>query len=239
MGFLGDVLAGEKKSVVTPTLSPAQNRLVQQQLDLGEFQLNELKRQREQQTQAFAGAEQQAGQFEDLISGFTGEATPEQQRLIDEAINRSLELGRSDISRAQSQATEQLTQELAPTLGLRSSDTPIQDRGARIAAESVRQQGNLANQLEGQRASLGLEFPQAIQQFQSSLRQNAFLNRLQLAGTGSTAGLGLAGVSQPNAGAVLANQGSFGKSRDPAGGLGTVLGGAGGLLRGIGSIFGG
>ena len=233
MNFIGDIFAG--RTTTTPRLSRQQKTLTSQQLKLGEFQLEQLTRQRDVQGELFAKAGIAAEDFDELISGFTGAATPEQAELINQAVSRALEAGETDIRRFQSQQTEQLREELAPQLGLRTGDTPILDRGSRIAAESARQQGQLVSQLEGQRASTLLNFPQQIQQFQSQLRQNAFLNRLNLGSAQSSAGLGLAGVSTPQAGALLAGQATTGTA--PAAGLAAGLGGVGGLLTGIGSII--
>ena len=231
MSFIGDIFAG--RTTTTPRLSGRQKQLFSQQLELGEFQLEQLTRQRDIQGELFSRAGIAAEDFDELISGFTGAATPEQAELINQAVSRALEAGETDIRRFQTQATEQLREELAPQLGLRTGDTPILDRGARIAAESTRQQGQLVSQLEGQRASTLLNFPQQIQQFQSQLRQNAFLNRLNLGTAQSGAGLGLAGIS-PQAGALFAGQATT--STNPAAGLATVLGGAGALGLGIGAI---
>ncbi len=232
MSFISDIFAG--KTTVTPKLSRQQKAITGQQVELGEFQLEQLKKQVDIQAGLFADVGEAATSFDELISGFTGAATPEQTELINQAISRALEAGETDIRRFQSQQTEQLRQELAPQLGLRTGDTPILDRGARIGAESVRQQGQLVSQLEGQRASTLLNFPQQIQQFQSQLAQNAFLNRLNLGGAQSTAGLGLAGVATPQAGALLAQQGSV--STNPAGGFASFLGGLGGLGLGLGAL---
>lgn len=232
----GSLLAGGRTQKSSVALTPEQRQLTLQQIELGEFQLAELERQRRAQQGIFTGAEQQAGQFESLISGFSGAATPEQRSLIDETFERTLAAGESDILRFQGQATEQLREELAPQLGLRPGDTPIQDRGARIAEESVRQQGQLSNLLAGQRAGTLLQFPQAIQEFQSQLQQNAFLNRLQLGGAQATAGLGLAGVATPNIGPAFAGLNTKTNVNDPLATFSGIAGGLGGLLTGLGSI---
>ncbi len=255
MSFIGDIVAGRTSS--RPRLSRRQKKLTNQQLELGEFQLEELKRQRAAQEKLFAGAEATVGDLPDpavsqeLLEGQLerlragGQATPEETDLINQAVARALESGETDIRRFQSQATEQLREELAPQLGLRTGDTPILDRGARIGAEAVRQQGQLVSNLEGQRATSLLNFPLqrtsilgglagGLQEFQSQLKQNAFINRLNLGSARSSAGLGLAGVSTPNAGALL--QGQATTSTNPALGLAAGLGGVGGLLTGLGSI---
>ncbi len=133
-------------------------------------------------------------------------ATPDRIRLIDAATGAAQAQGESDILRFSGQAQEQLREELAPQLGLRPTDTPILDRGARIAEEATRRQGQLALGLAGQNAQARLNFPlasnqvssqiglsqqnltEAQKQFQSRLRQQAFLNRLNLTGqTGNSA----------------------------------------------------
>lgn len=174
-----------------------------------------------------------------------GAATPTQIELIGQATELGIEAGESDIARFQQEATERIAQELAPALGLRPTDTPVQDRAARVASEAVRQQGQLVTGLRQAEATAKLNFPLAAQQLQSSqtqfqqqlaeatsqfqgqLRNTAFLNRLRLSEQPQRFGLGLAtGVSVPSLG------------RAPSGSR-TVTSGGGGI--GIGSLlsFGG
>lgn len=275
MGVIGDILGGSSETTSTVTLSAEQRELVAKQVELADFQLQELQNQRELQETAFTGAEAAAGDFDQFVDQAGGEdsasaqsqllqdqlariqaggaATDEEIRLINEATERALAAGETDITRFLEQGLETLRDELAPQLGLRPGDTPILDRGARGVAEASRQQGQLVNSLRGQQALSQLNFPlqrtatlgtlslgqqelgQNVQQFQAGLRQSAFLNRLQLGGARSTAGLGLASVSAPNVGAALGNVGQT-STTSGSPGLGSILGGAGGLLLGLGSI---
>lgn len=256
MGFIGDIFGGGSQTVVQQAnLSSEQSALIQKQIELADFQIKELNRQRQLQRQAFAPAsagaerlEQSIGstpfdfsqiatsqpggvppgqilpptpipgatpapqvnitppvapgqpvlpgvpspgqgptalptgialsgavgpgrqlatedlsdqliaqQLERLQAG--GQATPQEVDLINDAVSRALAAGETDIERFQTESTERLREELAPQLGLRPSDTPILDRGGRVAAEAVRQQGQLVNSLEGQRAQALLNFP--------------------------------------------------------------------------------
>lgn len=268
MGFISDIFGGGDSTVTNQTvLTPEQRRLVAKQVELADIQIEEISRQRIAQETAFGQAETAAGQvdaditsqedlaaesrrvqLEQLQAG--GEATPREAELINQAVEAALRSGETDISRFQSQSTEQLREELAPQLGLRPGDTPILDRGARIAAESNLQQGQLVRGLRGQQAQSLLNFPLArtevlggLAQFQSALQsqlqQSAFTNRLQLAGARSTAGLGLAGVSTPNIGPAFSGLGSVQSSSGDAG-FGEIAGGIGATLLGLGAVgFGG
>jgi hypothetical protein len=189
-------------TVVQPAPRPEEDkRLVEQQLQLGEFRLEELKRQREFQTQfaeelrplldlsleqsqealaeqrRLAPAREELLQIalEDLRRG--GQATPEQIRLIEEAGGAALERGLIDIERFETMGFRTLREELAPGLGLRPSDTPILDRGAMLAAEAERQRGGLSETIRGGEAAARLQFPLA----QSQLTQAGALGQQNLA----------------------------------------------------------
>lgn len=195
-----------------------------------------------------------------------GAATPEQQRLIGEVTDRAIASGESDIGAFQQRGLDLLANELAPSLGLRPSDSPIIDRGGRIAEEGLRLQSSLVSNLRGAQAQAELNFPLAVQQLQSSgtqfqqglatqkqqfaegLRQQAFINRLNLtSGTGGS-GLNLIGATNPNTAASLGNLqqlrlGSAPQTTSTSGlgisGIGSVLSGAGafGGLFGAGGVF--
>lgn len=182
-------------------------------------------------------------QLERIRSG--GEATDRERDLINQATEFAIRAGNIDISRFEQEGLETLREELAPQLGLRPGDTPILDRGARVSAEALRQRGQLSAGLRGQQAQSLLQFPQQrtallgdlsqnVLNFQNTLRQNAFFNRLGLAGQASTAGLGLAGVA-PNVGAALGNV-NISQTTDESLGLGAIAGGVGGILSGLGAI---
>ena len=179
-----------------------------------------------------------------------GAASPQQLDLIGQATEQGIALGESDISRFQGTATERIAQELAPSLGLRPSDTPVQDRAARVASEAVRQQGQLVRGLRQAEATAKLNFPLAAQQlqsaqvqfqqglfqatseFQSQLKNAAFLNRLRLSESPQQFGLGLATGFSPNIGAQFPRGSTTRTSSSPS------LSGIGSVLSGIGSIGG-
>ncbi|MCH9050210.1 MAG: hypothetical protein IIA72_03920 [Proteobacteria bacterium] len=272
------------KTTVTPAAPTAEETALQQkQLELATFQLTELQKQSELQAQ-FAGdigplLEQQAADaelarersdalfpiqeellqlaLEDIRRG--GAATPEQIELIQQAGDAALERGGVDIERFRTEGLEALREELAPSLGLRPSDTPILDRGARVAAEATRQGGQLAAGIReaGLTAQLSLPLAQsqllqqatlgqgrlqeATRQFQEGLRQAAFINRLNL--QSSVGGLGLGLATGVNVGGFPGFQ--RGQTTTTSGfglgGIGSLLSGAGSLIGGLGAAgaFGG
>ncbi len=191
-----------------------------------------------------------------------GAATPEQQRLIGEVTERGIAGGESDIAAFQKRVLDQLANELAPSLGLRPSDSPIIDRGGRIAEEGLRLQSSLVNSLRGAQAQAELNFPLAIQQFQSGatqfqqglaqqkeqfaqqLSQQAFANRLNLTGQAGSTGLGLISAANPQTASVLSSLGNLraagasqtSSTSDPFGVGIQLIGALGGGLTGLGSI---
>jgi hypothetical protein len=271
-----------KTEVKTPAPTAQEIALQQKQVELAEFQLEELKRQRTQQelfakelepllkSQTEAAQKAQAQQdkmapiqeellnlaLEDLRRG--GKATPEQIELIGQATEQAIAAGSTDIERFQTDSLQRIRDELAPSLGLRPTDTPILDRAGRVGAEAVRQGGQLTAGLRSAQAQAELNFPlaqssllqqsalgqqnilEATRQFQDQLRGQAFNNRLNMASTLGGLGLQLAGnpaatlssAINPMAQTRLANttttQGGFGLSQFAQG-----LGGAGGLLTGL------
>jgi hypothetical protein len=163
-----------------------------------------------ERTKGFEAGRDELAQFtiDQILSG--SGATTEQKALIKAATEGALEAGNADIDRAQLQAFETLKEELAPSLGLRPSDSPILDRGGKIAAEGVRQKGQLSSSLRSQaalteltlpleekRVTLGLAQNQeqllaAREDFAATLRDQAFQNRLRLGQTEGSLRLGLA-----------------------------------------------
>lgn len=137
-------------------------------------------------------------------------ATPEQKDLIKQVADSQIAQGTTDIERFQTENLGKLRDELAGSLGLRPTDTPILDRGAKIAAEAQRQQGQLVQGARGAQAQAELNYPlaeaqlqtqqiqfqqnlaQSAQDFQAQLRDAAFQNRLALSGQTGQLGLGLA-----------------------------------------------
>ena len=187
-----------------------------------------------------------------------GEATPEQIRLIEEATGAALARGESDIGRFRDLSLEALREELAPQLGLRSTDTPILDRGSRVAEEAVRQQGQLALGLRGAAAEARLNFPLAVQgvqgvlgeslaasqegnrRFSEELRQSAFSNRQALTALTGSFGTSLAlGIpASITAGVAANNQLRLGASTrtTSTSGLGNALDTTADLFKAIGGV---
>ena len=141
-----------------------------------------------------------------------GAATPEQIARINEATQAGITAGGTGIDTAVEEGLNLLREELAPSLGLRSTDTPILDRGGLLTREGLRQKGTLQSNLQAVGATAKLNYPLAVQQllssqgqgqqvlienvknFQEQLRQQAFQNRLSLTGQSSATGLGLASI---------------------------------------------
>ena len=164
--------------------------------------------------------------LEDMITR-GNKIDPQTASYIDELYANELGSGMSDIDRNFRSDLDVLREELAPGLGLRSSDTPILDRGGEIAEETTRQRGQLLRDIRGAAAGAKLNFPlqqgqlttgqtgqvmntaEAAKQFQNTLNQQAFMNRQLLLDTTGQFGLGLAGATGASPGAVGADlQGS-------------------------------
>lgn len=271
-----------KTTITTPPPTAQETALQQKQLELAGFQLEQLKLQSEhqaefgtefkslfalqaerEQTAAAREAELQPIQdeflqlaLEDARRG--GAASPEQIRLIDEAADAALARGEVDISRFETQGLESLREELAPSLGLRPTDTPILDRGGKLAAEALRQRGALSESLRGASATARLNFPLSVTQvqggfnlgqqglleatrsFQANLQQQAFANRLGIADLTSGIGSRLVGnpagtlssalnpLTQSRLAQTTQRTSGFGLNQ-----IGQLASGVGGLLTGI------
>jgi hypothetical protein len=184
-----------------------------------------------------------------------GAATPEQEALIRKQTQAAFGIGASDIQEQSRRTAEIIGQELAPGLGLRPGDTPIQDRGARVAAEATRQLGQLGRGLAATEAQQLLEFPlranqlasaqtqfqqnlfTGAQQFQDALRQQAFENRLRLTGSTSQSGLGLAGIG--NFGGTGLNALTQARIAQPTVSVNDPIGDSSQLLTSTGQLFAG
>jgi hypothetical protein len=143
-----------------------------------------------------------------------GVATPGQKEALGMLFGARQQIGESDIDRITSQGLQQLKGELAPSLGLRSTDTPIIDRGGNIVSEGIRQKSQLARQMAGEQAQAEIAMPfqtaplaqyqqqllNAQGEFQKGLQQAAFTNRMSLAGQVGQQGLGLAATGGTLAG---------------------------------------
>ena len=224
-----------KETSRTETLpSPASSQeieLLQRELDLANEQLESIGMQQDFQSSLF-------GQFDDLTEigsmdqqvsealGFSSEALqreadlaaggatidPQTEGFIDEIFQNQLASGESAVDRQVLDALRLVKQELAPSRGLRTSDTPITDRGFTIAGEGQRAKGDLINTLAAEAAASKLNFPlqqgaltsdrnRFLANFGNTLQQQAFNNRLNLINTTGNLGLGLANIGG-NAGAT-------------------------------------
>ena len=183
---------------------------------------------------------------------------PETAAFIDQIFEGQFESGASAIDRQVTDALQLVREELAPSRGLRGSDTPITDRGFRIAGEGQRSKGELLSTLSANAAASKLNFPlqqgqltsarnqfltnfgSASAGFANDLQQQAFLNRLNLINTTGGLGLGLAtGIaSNPGGTAVGLQQGGTTSSTVNAPlNFGSLLSGGGALLTGIDDVF--
>lgn len=125
--------------------------------------------------------------------------TDSQRAFLGDIRQNQIASGQSDIAGFYENALGMLGQNLGNQGALRAlEETPNFDRGGRIAGESARLQEQLASNARAQEASNLLNFPlqegqaigglagdqlnrsQAIQQFQSQLRQQSLVNRAQL-----------------------------------------------------------
>ena len=166
------------------------------------------------QDQISAGQDELLERQLELIRGGPG-ATDEQKFLINQSTEAQIASGESDILDFSRRALSQIAEELAPSRGLRPTDSPIQDRGFLVGEEAVRQQGQLVRGLRGAQSQAELNFPlaanqsqaalgqfqqqlgQTSEQFNQQLQQQAFQNRLNLSGQSGNLGLGLIGGTQP------------------------------------------
>lgn len=158
----------------------------------------------------------------------TGALTPQQEANLAAQSQAAFAAGAENIQGGLRRGLETLREELAPAAGLRGTDTPIQDRGGRLAEEALRQEGQLARAVSaeelGQRVSLPFQSSQAAQnfqgalsQFRTDLRQQGFANRLQLGQQAGQQGIGLAstgaiGEIGSTLGAFKPAQGTLSKS---------------------------
>lgn len=153
-------------------------------------------------------------QLDFLRSG--GQASPEQEANIRKIADEALTRGRSDLNANFETGLQTLRQDLAPSLGLRASDSPIIDRGGNILKENIRQYGQLESNVRGQESQQLLDYPlksqevsQAALNFQAKLRQQAAANRLALTGVSGQMGLGLSAVYNAPAGLESVSRGDY------------------------------
>lgn len=185
--------------------------------------------------------------------------TPEQDALISQNANASIEAGLSDIGRFRDESLRTLAQETAIGRGLRPEDTPILDVGGRVINESSRQASQLISTIRANEAAQKLQYPLTAGQFQAertqaqqtlgqstmqmieNLRQQAFANRMALiTGTGAL-GTNVATIG-PNAstlqGLQQLRQGSATTTtKTKGGGFTDFLSAAGSLASGVGAVM--
>jgi len=177
-------------------------------------------------------------------------ANDEQIAQIEEAIQAAQISGEADIDRITGDAIKQVRDVLAPSRGLRPTDSPIIDRGAEIAKRGIDLKGDLTKKLAETSANAKLNFPfavsqfqagaagigagiaEAAQQFQQQLSNSAFLNRISAVNTTGSLGLGLASIGANSSGLFNNNTGST--TTTSSSGLG--FGGVGSILSGVGSL---
>jgi hypothetical protein len=183
----------------------------------------------------------------------TGEGALSTNQLIEQAVDTARARALTEAQEFEEANLNFIINELAPSLGLRPGDTPLQDRGNLIARETQKQFGKISQELAAQEAQLKLQFPlaksaqetgqvgqqqqfqEALKQFQEGLRQTAFGNRQALLGQTGSLGLGLATGGIPNLAGTLG-------ALNRGGGTTTVSGGGGGFnaagaAGGLGSLL--
>ena len=268
---------GSSTTVIQPAAASAEERELQQlAIDLSRQQLEAIQSQTAFQEQQFASLEplrqQQletgalALEQQQVLQPLQQEllqleleairrgpaATDEQKALIAEATESAITTGEIDIERFQTQGLDIIREQIAPSLGLRPSDSPIVDRSEQLLAETARQQGSLVSQLRGQQASAELNFPlaagqlqagrtqaqqgivQSAEQFLAQLRQQILQTNIGATSSVGSLGLGLAGI--PFAGSGVLSSFDRGTTTTESGG-GLNLGGIGGVLTGISGFF--
>jgi len=216
-------------------------------LALSRAQLAEFKR-AQAEREAFGASPEAAAQrrletlaTENLIARLEGRSpvlSPQAEQRVGTAFGAAKTRGLEDLTR--------LANETAALRGLTRADSPI-------AAPFLQESGRFVQGLEGTRAGAELDvgqtealFNQSLQQFQAQLQQQAFMNRLALAGGQFAPG---AGMLQQNLFAqrmMAAPRSSIatapGNFSQGLAGIGSLAGGLGGLaygLKGLGGLFGG
>jgi len=271
MSFLFD----DETTVNIPGPTPAEQELTSLNVELARTQIDLLRQSQEQQKSAFeflqdqftALEEQQqaalddpvAKELQDLqleIARRGGKASPEQLEAINTATESALAEGQSDIEKFSQSQVEDIRNILAPSRGLRPTDSPIVDRASRVGEEATRQFGQLERNLRGAQAQAELNFPLAADQavssiagfqqqlaesarnFQAELRQTALENQLRLQALRQEGSLGLLGIQPSGASALntlaATRLGQTTTTTSP--GLLTGLQAAGGFLRGVGAV---
>jgi len=131
-----------------------------------------------------------------------GGASQQQLDLIRGQAQAATQQAGNDINTFAQGQRDALARDLTPSLGLRPTDTPIQDRGFQIGTEATRQFGQASSAIQGQAFNTALNLPfqasqanQGLLGLQAGLQNQDFQNRLALAGGAADFGLGLAAPS--------------------------------------------
>lgn len=195
----------------------------------------------------------------DLLNQGT-RATPEQIADIKAATDAGILSASGDIDVQTQRGIGLIADELANSRGLRLTDTPIAREATLLTRSGEDQKAGIIRSLRADEATARLNYPLAVtqlqsnintnqqqinnaaKQFQEELRQRAYQNRLSLTGQAQSGGIGLSsigagsGVLSGLTNARLAGSTSSQTSSNPAAGvqgLGNLLSGAGGLVRGL------
>jgi len=132
--------------------------------------------------------------------------------IFDEAAGAGYQAGAFDIDNATRESLSMLRQELAPSLGLRSTDSPVIDRGGLVARQGILAKGSLQN----------------------TLRSQALTNRLALLQGAAGSGLGLANIGSGSSAlgtltqARIAGRDTYQRGSDTGGSISGSYGGIGG-----------
>lgn len=204
MGSLGGVNENKsgRSSTKLPPPTEEEQAVTEALVDAVSSQLGAIQQQVEVQRQLFESFPNlftQAEQAAEATSAIP-EITDEERRLVEEQVQEQLELGETDITRFRDEGLRQIRDVLAPSRGLFTEDSPILNAAADVVQEAQIQQGQLGRSLRSQ----GIDRLFDRQLLRAELAQNAFRNRLNLAGSAGSIGLGLnPNVNIPQALGVL------------------------------------
>jgi len=151
--------------------------------------------------------------------------SPYERDLVNELADEQYELGSSDINRAYKESLGTLSQELAPGRGLRGYDSPILDRGGKLADETIRQRSQLSRGLRAQSSQQLL-----------GISEQAKANRQSLLGFLGNQGLGL-GTGDVNQTLGGLRQGRLGQAGGTGSKSGLGAGEYGSIASGVGSLI--
>ena len=171
------------QTISLPAATPEETELKKLNLELAKRQIAEMDKASAQQATfetsptGQAQKELEALATQNLLARAKGTApvlSPEAQARVSKTFGATQAQGETDLMR--------FAEELAGQRGLRTSDSPIFN-------EALRQRNVFGQQLAGQQAASELDvgqteanFNQALRSFQAQLQQQAFMNRMSLAG---------------------------------------------------------